>query len=169
METERVAREACDRLPVGALDDRVLWLEKAARAGNVDAMIEFSWNGLEDMQNREDILLHFDEVTRRRDAANLFLQQALHAGRCSALRALEGAFSGRVGYYDWLATPDATKAAMYAEALDRWNEARGNPDDTHFEADAGELDAAASSRARMAGMTLFNSYCPEAREHGPSR
>lgn len=63
--------------------------------------------------------------------------------------------------YDWLATPDAQTAAMYAEALDRRNASNGRSDGAWFESDAADLDPAASSRARAAGQALFESDCPE--------
>lgn len=109
-------RDECRAIDPSLLASRVEWLEKAARAGDRRARIEYANWGLQDLPGREDVLMNLDEVQRRRALAGEFLQQALAQGDCRALPPLAQAYSGRVGTFDWLFRPDAARAYAYASA-----------------------------------------------------
>lgn len=152
VEKDVAYQRACADIDPALMHDRLGWLEKAALAGDPRARIEYVNWGLQDMPDREDILLNFDEVQRRRALAGDFLLQALSAGDCRALASLAQGYSGLVGTFDWIFAKNAVKAYAYGMAA------------------IGKGDPAPDVRARLDGMNAgFESALTPAQKDLASR
>ncbi|MBO9662827.1 hypothetical protein [Dokdonella sp.] len=152
-------REDCTGVDPALLENRVAWLEKAARAGDARARLDYANWGLHGM-GREDILMHPDEVERRRQTAADLLQQALAAGDCDALPLLADAYRGQAGQLDWLFQPSPSLMIAYAQA-DRLRHGEDARADIQAAAQgaAEKLDAAQRAAALRQGETLFARHC----------
>lgn len=62
-----------------------LWLERAARAGSVDAMVTYTELALSGFHTDQELIADLDEVIRRRDLARAFGLSAIAAGNAHAL------------------------------------------------------------------------------------
>jgi len=152
VEKDVAYQRACADIDPALMHDRLDWLEKAALAGDPRARIEYVNWGLQDMPGREDILLDFDEVQRRRALAGDFLLQALSAGDCRALAPLAQAYSGLAGTFDWIVAKNAVKAYAYGMAA------------------IGKGDPAPDVRARLEGLIAgFESMLTPAQKEQANR
>jgi len=147
-------RDECAGVDADLSGRRVGWLEKAARAGDTQAQLDFARYGLHDM-GRDDILMQPDEVQRRREVAGDELQRALAAGDCGALDLLAQAYSGRKGRLDWIYPPDPTLSAAYAAAA----RLRSGEADARADAAAASLDAVQHAASERQGAALYARYC----------
>lgn len=146
--------ERCRDIDPALMDSRIGWMERAARAGDVGAMLDYPGYALNDMRSYDDVLHNFDEVARRRQLAGELLRGAMDRGACiDALPILADAYSGQKGRYGWLFKPDAYLALVYAEAAaqagisqERLATARQNLPDP-----ARQAAAAEQGRALMVG------------------
>lgn len=109
-------RERCAGIDDSTYLTRLELLEKAALAGNTDAMLDYADWGLQDMDGYNTLLRRFDEVARRRELAARFLNNALVLGDCRALPVLAEAYSGSVPRRAWIVTADPYMAAVYTQA-----------------------------------------------------
>ena len=164
-----IERQAAERERCAGLDDalyasRLDLLEKAALAGNTDAMLDYADWGLQDIDGYNSLLRNFDEVARRRTLAAGFLQRALSLGDCRALAVLADAYSGDRGRRIWITRADAYLATVYtqastsvqgafssAEQAQRWN--------TLAEARAQALDPARLDAARRQAAQIVQRHC----------
>jgi hypothetical protein len=113
-------RDECTHIDPALIATGLSWLEKSAIAGDTRAMLDYARWGLSDIPGREDILMNFEEIARRRDLAGGFLDNALAEGDCAALRLLAESYSGERGRMDWIHPPDARLAYLYAYADAQW-------------------------------------------------
>lgn len=114
----------CRDIDPALMDARVGWLERAAGAGDITAMVEYAEYGLNDLRGApgrwsDDLLAHFDEIARRRQLARDFLQTALDRGACDALLHLGAGHAGGVHPRNWLFKADPFMTLVYAEAADQ--------------------------------------------------
>ena len=117
-EIERLSteRERCAGIDADMFASRLDLLEKAANAGNTDAMLDYADWGLQDMGGYDSLLRNFDEVARRRTLAAGFLNRALSLGDCRALGVMAEAYAGGRGRRIWVYTANPYLAAVYGEA-----------------------------------------------------
>lgn len=113
-------RDECTLIDPALVAASLSWLEKSAIAGNTQAMLDYARRGLSDGMGREEILMNFEEVARRRTLAGEFLDNALADGDCEALALLASSYSGKRGGMDWVHPPDAGLAYTYAYADAQW-------------------------------------------------
>lgn len=106
-------RDDCRTIDAGLVADRIDWLERAARAGDETARRDYARWGLQDFPGREDILMNFEEVQRRRELARDFLLQSVAAGDCKALYPLAEAYAGVIGTFDWILAPNPVRSWVY--------------------------------------------------------
>ena len=149
-----IHRDQCAGIPAELAAQRVGWLEKAARAGDTQARIDYARFGLQDM-DRDDILMQPDEVQRRREVAGEQLQHALESGDCDALNVLSDAYSGHRGRVDWIYQANPTLAAAYASAARMYDSAYASAE----EAAVSALDTAQRAAAERQGAALYTRYC----------
>jgi hypothetical protein len=117
-EIERLSseRDRCAGIEPDMFASRLDLLEKAAHAGNTDAMLDYVDWGLQDMAGYDSLLRNFDEVARRRTLAAGFLNRALSLGDCRALGVMAEAYAGGRGRRNWVYTANPYNAAVYGEA-----------------------------------------------------
>jgi len=165
VENDIALREECRGLDPALVAARIGWLEKSALAGNHVARLEYAKSGLQDMLDREDILMHPEEVDRRRELAGDLLQQALADGDCEALEFLAQAYGGQRGLMDWIYAPDAAKAAAYTQANYLWRTGGAAPPDGDPFADGAgfalSIEPAALEAARRQGQAIYQRYCAD--------
>ena len=149
-----IHRDQCAGIATELTAHRVDWLEKAARAGDTQAQIDYARSGLHDM-DRDDILMHPDEVQRRREVAAGQLQRALESGDCDALGVLADAYSGHRGRVDWIYPANPVLAAAYASAALMYDSSYAATED----ATASALDTAQRASAQRQGAELYARYC----------
>ena len=114
--------DSCRGLDPALIATSVDWMERAAHAGDIDALLWYPSSALDDMRSRNDLLIHLDEVAHRRQLARSFLKKALDRGACDALLILSAAYSARGGDYGalyWLYPADPYLSLVYAEAAVR--------------------------------------------------
>lgn len=117
-ELERLSseRDRCAGIDDDLFATRLQLLERAAQAGNTDAMLDYVDWGLQDIAGYDAVLRNFDEVARRRALAAGFLSRALSLGDCRALGVMAEAYAGGRGRRNWVYTADPDLAAVYGEA-----------------------------------------------------
>lgn len=147
--------EGCRGIDPALMDKRIDWMERAANGGDIAALLSYGANALNDMHGRDDILMNFDEVARRRQLAGQYLRTALNRGACEALLTLSVAYTGNYGPYDWLFKPDAYLALVYAEAAVRTGIRPSVPAKTL----AGVKDPARQATASAQGAALAARHC----------
>ena len=70
------------------------WIERAARAGNPKAKLEYARDAFSEFPDANALLANLDEVARRRDLARAWAMQALEAGERGAVDVLVRAYYG---------------------------------------------------------------------------
>ena len=154
-------RADCAGVDPTLVSQRVEWLQKAAQAGDPEALLDYAAEALQRM-GRDDILKDPEGVERRRKLAGNFLNEALARGDCDALWKLAQAYSGETGRMDWIYPPDLNQAYAYAVANLQWVERHGGSTD-FSEAQVDRIGAQLSSAQRVAlsrqGEQLFQSRC----------
>lgn len=156
-------RDDCAGVDAGLISQRAEWLEKAARAGDSEALLDYSGWALTGM-GREDILKDPAEVERRRTLAGNFLNEALARGDCDALWRLAQAYSGETGRMDWLYPPDLNQAYAYAVANLQWVERQGGSTEVaqaRVDRFGAELSSAQQVALSRQGEQLFQSRCSD--------
>ncbi len=159
-------REACAGVDEALADDGVAWLEKAALAGDTDAMLDYSQWGLSGMRDANTLMQNFDEVARRRELAGTFLKRALERGDCRALGALASAYAADGRGRQWIFTADPYFAVVYAEAQRLADQRSGGLTAEQerrrlgmIERRGEGLEAARLDAARRQGAQLFQARC----------
>lgn len=107
---------SCRGLDPALMATSIDWIERAARAGDIDALLWYQSSALEDMRSREDILMNLDEVARRRELARGFMRTALDRGACDVLLLYSMAYGGRAPDFNWVFKADPYLSLVYAEA-----------------------------------------------------
>lgn len=117
-ELERLSseRDRCAGIDNDLFASRLDLLERAARAGSTDAMLDYIDWGLQDMAGYDALLRNFDEVARRRSLAAGFLARALSLGDCRAFGVMAEAYAGGRSRRIWVYPADPYLAAVYGEA-----------------------------------------------------
>jgi len=165
---ERLAllRERCAGIEVELAESGLEWLEKAALAGDTEAMLEYSRWALSGMRDANTLLENFDEVARRRELAGRFLHQALARGDCRALGALASAYAADGGGRQWIFTADPYLAVVYTEAQIEASRRPGTMTQNQerrwlwLANDRGDsLDPARRDAARRQGEQLVRRHC----------
>lgn len=116
IERETAMADRCRDIDPALMDSRIDWMERAAKAGDIGAMLDYPGYALHDMRTVDDVLMNFEEVGRRRQLAGELLRGALDRGACEALPMLAQAYSGGRNRYDWLFKADPYLGLVYAEA-----------------------------------------------------
>lgn len=150
--------EHCRDIDPVLMDTRVSLLERAARAGDIGAMIDYAGMGLHDLRSPDDLRVHFDEVARRRQLAGDLLRGALARGACEALPILSDAYAGGRGQHNWLFTPDPFQRLVYAEAASQANLGQQALD----RARANVVDPDRQRAAAAQGATIAKRHCASA-------
>lgn len=151
--------DQCRGVGPAVMATRIDWMERAAKAGDVSALLGYGGNALNDMRDFDDAVTKLDEVARRRQLARDFLQAALNRGACSALVMLSAAYSGRRNPYGWLYNADPYLSLVYAEAADRGGVVSGVSSHTTD----GVADPAKRAAAAAQGAVIAARNCDAAR------
>ena len=149
----------CRDLDPTLMSTRIDWMERAAKAGDVSALLGYGGNALNDMRDFDDAVFNLDEVARRRQLARDFLQSALNRGACSALVMFSLAYSGRRNPYGWLYKADPYLSLVYAEAADHGSVVSGIPPKTID----GVKDPTKRAAAAAQGAAIAAHHCNAAR------
>ncbi|MBX3693518.1 hypothetical protein [Dokdonella sp.] len=155
-ELERLSaeRDRCAGIDDALFASRINLLERAAKAGNTDAMLDYVDWGLQDIGGYDGVLRNFDEVARRRSLAGGFLNAALAAGDCRALGVLAEAYAGGRSRRNWVFAANPYLAAVYGEA------AALAPGAAPVSSTAlHDLDAQQQATARDHAQRLVQRYC----------
>lgn len=120
------AHRDCTAVGAERIDAYHVWLERAARAGSVEAMRLYAEFALASFETNGELFANLDEVLRRRDLARSFALAAVAAGDAQTLRLVASGHAwqrddgGRVHMQpldiDGLFPSDARMAAMYWHA-----------------------------------------------------
>ncbi len=159
-----VERERCAGIDDSTYLTRLELLEKAALAGNTDAMLDYADWGLQDMDGYNTLLLRFDEVARRRELAARFLNNALVLGDCRALPVLAEAYSGSVPRRAWIVSADPYMAAVYTQAQAQAPATLSDPGHVQswsnlFDVRSEPLDPARRDAARAQAAQIVQRHC----------
>lgn len=157
-------RDRCAGLDDSTYMSRLELLEKAALAGNVDAMLDYADWGLQDMDGYSAVLRRFDEVARRRVLALRFLNNALVLGDCRGLPVLAEAYAGIVPRRNWIVTADPYMASVYTQAHAQAPALLSDPAHVQswsnlFDVRSESLDPARRAAARVQAAQIVQRHC----------
>ena len=159
IERMAAARERCAGIDDDLFNSRLDLLEKAAAAGNTDAMLDYADWGLQDMDGYNAILRNFDEVARRRTQAAGVLNRAHALGDCRALGVLAEAYAGERGRRNWIVSADPYLASVYSEAGLLAPGADATASAAYADRRGAALDAAQRAAARAQALRLVQRHC----------
>ncbi|MBB5208489.1 hypothetical protein [Chiayiivirga flava] len=111
----------CVLLAESGIEPSHVWLERAARSGDIEAKVAYAARALDEFVRVDaDVaggtvhyLDNLEEIVRRRDLGRRWLADALRAGSVDALQLLARAYAGDHPLYP----PDPRQAAIHRHAL----------------------------------------------------
>lgn len=133
------------------------YLQRGADAGHVDAMVDYARYAFQDFSGGDDMIVHADEVLRRKRLAAAYLEQAVARGAADALQ-LRSEIRSRGG----VLPRDSVAAYADAYAFSLTAEGRAWPvrqRELYLAALAQPLDAARLAQAQQQGQALWQRCC----------
>lgn len=131
-------------------------LERAAEAGQVQAMLDYAQHAFADYGSTADMLQDADEVKRRKEKARAFLRQALRRGEARALMLQADAYAaGPLEDIDPLAAYAHMSAFFESPAAQDWPPRLR---ELYLQTVAQRLDAAQVEQVRARGRQLYQDF-----------